>query len=149
MIWNETKECMSRDEMTNLQSARLVKLVDYVYHNVEFYRKKMQAVGLMPGDIKNIEDITKLPFTTKDDLRDNYPFGLFAVPNSEIVRIHASPKYMRFASWFFLICSAIGIVVSVPNYIRYFPNGFSPLVSCVMGVWLGILADVAKHTEGK
>ncbi|MBQ2308072.1 MAG: phenylacetate--CoA ligase, partial [Clostridia bacterium] len=90
MIWNETKECMSRDQMTNLQSARLVKLVDYVYHNVEFYRKKMQAVGLMPGDIKSIEDITKLPFTTKDDLRDNYPFGLFAVPNSQIVRIHAS-----------------------------------------------------------
>ena len=90
MIWNETKECMSRDEIYSLQSARLKKLVDYVYHNVEFYRKKMQAVDLMPGDIKNIEDITKLPFTTKDDLRDNYPFGLFAVPNSEIVRIHAS-----------------------------------------------------------
>ena len=90
MIWNETKECMSRDEMTALQSKRLVKLVDYVYHNVEFYRKKMQAVDLMPGDIKGIEDITKLPFTTKDDLRDSYPFGLFAVPNSEIVRIHAS-----------------------------------------------------------
>ena len=90
MIWNETKECMSRDEMHNLQSARLVKLVDYVYHNVDFYRKKMQSAGLMPGDIKSIEDITKLPFTTKDDLRDNYPFGLFAVPNSQIVRIHAS-----------------------------------------------------------
>lgn len=81
---------MSRDQMTSLQSKRLVKLVDYVYHNVEFYRKKMQAIDLMPGDIKSIEDITKLPFTTKDDLRDNYPFGLFAVPNSEIVRIHAS-----------------------------------------------------------
>ena len=90
MIWNETKECMSRDEMQVVQSARLVKLVDYVYHNVEFYRKKMQKIGLLPGDIKSIEDITKLPFTTKDDLRDNYPFGLFAVPNSEIVRIHAS-----------------------------------------------------------
>ena len=90
MIWNETKECMSRDEMTSLQSKRLVKLVDYVYHNVEYYRKKMQAVGLLPADIKGLEDITKLPFTTKDDLRDNYPFGLFAVPNSEIVRIHAS-----------------------------------------------------------
>lgn len=90
MIWNETKECMSRDEMTNLQSARLRKLVDYVYHNVEFYRKKMQAIGLMPGDIRGIEDIEKLPFTTKDDLRDTYPFGLFAVPQSEIVRIHAS-----------------------------------------------------------
>ncbi len=90
MIWNETKECMGREEMTALQSKRLCKLVDYVYHNVEFYRKKMQAIGLLPSDIKGIEDITKLPFTTKDDLRDNYPFGLFAVPNSQIVRIHAS-----------------------------------------------------------
>lgn len=90
MIWNETKECMSRDEMSALQSARLVKTVKHVYHNVEFYRKKMQAVGLEPGDIKGIEDISKLPYTTKADLRDNYPFGLFAVPQSEIVRVHAS-----------------------------------------------------------
>ena len=90
MIWNKTKECMSRDELSSLQSARLVKLVDYVYHNVEFYRKKMQEKGLLPHDIKSIEDINKLPFTTKDDLRDNYPFGLFAVPQSEIVRVHAS-----------------------------------------------------------
>ncbi|MCI8527833.1 MAG: phenylacetate--CoA ligase [Lachnospiraceae bacterium] len=90
MIWNETKECMSRDEMNHLQGTRLVKLVDRVYHNVEYYRKKMQAVGLEPGDIRGLEDLTKLPFTTKDDLRDTYPFGLFAVPNSQIVRIHAS-----------------------------------------------------------
>ena len=90
MIWNETKECMSRDEMTNLQSARLVKLVDRVYHSVEYYRKKMQALGLEPGDIRGIEDLDKLPFTTKDDLRDTYPFGMFAVPNSQITRIHAS-----------------------------------------------------------
>ena len=90
MIWNEAKECMSRDELRNLQSARLVKLVDRVYHNVEFYRKKMQELGIEPGDIKGIEDITKLPFTTKEDLRDNYPFGLFAVPQSQIVRVHAS-----------------------------------------------------------
>ena len=90
MIWNETKECMSRDEMTALQSARLVKQVNHVYHNVEFYRKKMQEAGLEPGDIKGLEDIEKLPFTTKADLRDNYPFGLFAVPKSEIVRVHAS-----------------------------------------------------------
>lgn len=90
MIWNETKECMSRDEMTALQNARLVKLVDYVYHNVEFYRKKMQRFGLLPGDIKGTEDLKYLPFTTKDDLRDNYPFGLFAVPKSQIVRVHAS-----------------------------------------------------------
>ncbi len=90
MIWNETKECMSRDEMNNLQGTRLVKLVDRVYHNVEYYRKKMQAVGLEPGDIRGLEDLPKLPFTTKDDLRDTYPFGMFAVPNSQIVRIHAS-----------------------------------------------------------
>lgn len=90
MIWNETKECMSRDEMTCLQSARLVKLVDRVYHSVEFYRKKMQAAGLEPGDIRGIEDLQKLPFTTKDDLRSTYPFGLFAVPLSQITRIHAS-----------------------------------------------------------
>lgn len=90
MIWNETKECMSRDEMQSLQGARLVKLVDRVYHNVEYYRKKMQAIGLEPGDIRGLEDLTKLPFTTKDDLRDTYPFGMFAVPNSQIVRIHAS-----------------------------------------------------------
>lgn len=90
MIWNETKECMSRDEMNHLQSTRLVKLVDRVYHNVEFYRKKMQEVGLEPGDIRGIEDVNKLPYTTKDDLRENYPFGLFAVPMTEIVRVHAS-----------------------------------------------------------
>ena len=90
MIWNEAKECMSRDEMRALQSARLKKVVDRVYHNVEYYRKKMQAVGIEPGDIKGVEDISKLPYTTKDDLRDTYPFGLFAAPQSEIVRIHAS-----------------------------------------------------------
>ncbi|MBO4266180.1 MAG: phenylacetate--CoA ligase [Lachnospiraceae bacterium] len=90
MIWNETKECMSRDEKMTLQSARLVKQVDRVYHNVEYYRKKMQQVGLEPGDIKGIEDLPKLPYTTKDDLRDNYPFGLFAVPREQIVRVHAS-----------------------------------------------------------
>lgn len=90
MIWNATKECMSRDEMYNLQSARLVKMVSRVYHNVEFYRKKMQQMGIEPGDIKGMEDLHKLPYTTKNDLRDNYPFGLFAVPQSEIVRVHAS-----------------------------------------------------------
>lgn len=90
MIWNETKECMSRDEMQTLQSKRLVKTVDRVYHNVEYYRKKMQEIGIEPGDIKGIEDISKLPYTTKTDLRDTYPFGLFASPQSEIVRIHAS-----------------------------------------------------------
>ena len=78
MIWNETKECISRDELAELQSKRLVKVVNRVYHNVEYYRKKMQEAGIEPGDIRGIEDITKLPYTTKNDLRDTYPFGLFA-----------------------------------------------------------------------
>jgi phenylacetate-CoA ligase len=81
---------MSRDERTAEQSQRLKETVNRVYHNVAFYRKKMQELGLEPGDIKGIEDIHKLPFTTKNDLRENYPFGLFAVPKSEIVRVHAS-----------------------------------------------------------
>jgi len=90
VIWNEAKECMSRDELAALQSKRLVKVVNRVYHNVEYYRKRMQEAGIEPGDIRGIEDLPKLPYTTKDDLRDTYPFGLFAAPQSEIVRIHAS-----------------------------------------------------------
>lgn len=90
MIWNEHYECMSREKMREVQSQRLCDTVDRVYHNVPFYRKKMQELGLEPGDIKGIDDITKLPFTTKQDLRDNYPFGLFAIPKSEVVRVHAS-----------------------------------------------------------
>lgn len=89
-VWNPTKECMSRDERAALQGRRLHKVVDYVYHNTAFYRHKMQELGLEPDDINTVEDITKLPFTTKQDLRDNYPFGLQAAPKSEIVRVHAS-----------------------------------------------------------
>ncbi len=90
MIWNEKIECASRDEMKALQSERLIDTVQRIYHNIPSYRKKMQEVGLVPGDIKSIDDLSKLPFTTKQDLRDNYPFGMFTVPMSEIVRVHAS-----------------------------------------------------------
>lgn len=83
-------ECMSRDEMSTLQSERLVRQVKNVYENVEFYRKKMDVLGLEPGDIKGIEDIGKLPFTTKEDLRDHYPFGLLAVPQEKIVRVQGT-----------------------------------------------------------
>lgn len=81
---------MSRDEMSALQGKRLHKVVSYVYHNVPFYRAKMQAMDVTPDDIRTIEDIVKLPYTTKQDIRDNYPFGLQAAPQSEIIRIHAS-----------------------------------------------------------
>lgn len=90
MIWNESIECASRGELERLQSERLVETVSRVYHAVPAYRHKMQEAGLVPGDIRGIEDLHKLPFTTKGDLRDNYPFGMFTVPMSEIVRVHAS-----------------------------------------------------------
>lgn len=90
MIWDEKHECMSRDEMIEIQSRNLREAVDRVYHNVPFYRNKMHELGLEPGDIRGVEDLHKLPFTTKQDLRDNYPYGLFAVPMSQVVRLHAS-----------------------------------------------------------
>ncbi len=90
MIWNEKIECATRGEMRLLQGERLRETVQRIYHNVPSYRKKMQAVGLTPADILSVDDLAKLPFTTKIDLRDNYPFGLFTVPMSEIVRLHAS-----------------------------------------------------------
>lgn len=90
MIWNEKIECASRSEMEAIQSERLIQTVKRIYHNNEGYRKKMQEKGLVPGDIKSVADLSKLPFTNKSDLRDGYPFGLFTVPMSEIVRVHAS-----------------------------------------------------------
>ena len=93
--WKETIrdpkiECMGRDEMNALQSERLIRQVKNVYEHVEFYRKKMDSLGIEPGDIKGIEDIHKLPFTTKEDLRDNYPFGLLAVPKEKIARVQGT-----------------------------------------------------------
>ncbi|HHW70737.1 MAG TPA: phenylacetate--CoA ligase, partial [Clostridiales bacterium] len=90
MYWNKSIECMDREELRELQSQRLIDTVRRVYHNVPYYRSLMQQKGLVPEDIRGIEDLSLLPFTTKQDLRDNYPYGLFAVPLSEIVRIHAS-----------------------------------------------------------
>jgi len=90
MIWNEKIECASRDEMTAIQSERLTQTVRRIYHNIPSYRAKMQEKGLVPGDIRSVEDLSKLPFTNKVDLRDNYPFDMFTVPMSEIVRVHAS-----------------------------------------------------------
>lgn len=90
MIWNEHFESMDREELRKIQGERLKEMVDRIYYNVPFYRKKLQEIGMEPGDIKGIDDLKHLPFTTKQDLRDNYPFGLFAVPLSEIVRVHAS-----------------------------------------------------------
>jgi len=81
---------MNRQEMRDLQSERLKQLVNHVYTNVAFYRRRMDEMGVKPEDIETIDDIVKLPFTYKTDLRDHYPFGLFAVPMKDIVRVHAS-----------------------------------------------------------
>ena len=83
-------ETASRDCLHAVQGARLAKMAENCYANVPFYKRKFDELGLAPGDIQSIDDIGKLPFTTKQDLRDNYPYGLFAVPRERLVRIHAS-----------------------------------------------------------
>ena len=90
VIWDPKIETLSRDELHEIQSRELRSVTKRVYDNVPFYRKKMDALGVKPEDIREAEDIEKLPFTEKNDLRDNYPFGLFAVPREQIVRVHAS-----------------------------------------------------------
>ena len=89
MIWSK-EETLSRAEMESLQLSRLQETVARVYEKVPYYRQKMQEKGITPQDIKTLADLQKLPFTTKQDMRDTYPFGLFAVPQNELVRIHAS-----------------------------------------------------------
>ena len=89
MIWSK-EETLSRAEMQNLQLARLQETVRRVYEKVPYYRAKMDAAGVKPQDIRSLDDLAKLPFTTKQDMRDSYPFGLFAVPKDKLVRIHAS-----------------------------------------------------------
>ncbi len=88
--WQPKYETMNREELASLQSKRLKKTTVSVFNNVPFYNQKIKELGIKPVDIKSIEDISKLPTTKKTDLRDNYPFDLFAVPKKDIVRIHAS-----------------------------------------------------------
>ena len=88
--WQPEAETASRDQITAWQSERLVSTVKRVYENVAPYRERMQQAGVTPDDVKGIDDIRKLPFTTKQDLRDFYPYGLFAVPMEKIARLHAS-----------------------------------------------------------
>ena len=90
MYWNERYECMPREELRQLQLERLKQTVERCYFNVPHYRKLMQEAGIEPEDIKSLEDLSRIPFTNKSDLRDNYPYGMFAVSLSEIVRIHSS-----------------------------------------------------------
>ena len=90
LIWDKLNECMPREERKILQAKRLRDLVTRCYNNVPFYKRKFQELGITPDDIKSLNDLSRLPFTVKTDLRDNYPFGLFAVPLEDVVRVHAS-----------------------------------------------------------
>ncbi|MDY0293955.1 MAG: phenylacetate--CoA ligase [Candidatus Methanomethylophilaceae archaeon] len=90
MYWNRKIECMPREELKELQFTRLKTLVDNLYSNNRFYHDKMKAAGVLPGDLTRMEDISKLPFMHKQDLRDNYPAGMFTVPATDMVRYHVS-----------------------------------------------------------
>jgi phenylacetate-CoA ligase len=90
MIFDMDMETLPREDLEKLQLKRLQSLVERVYHNVPFYRKKLDERGITPGGIRSLADLSRLPFTEKQDLRNNYPFGMFAVPKENVVRIHAS-----------------------------------------------------------
>lgn len=90
MMWNQKYEAMEKEELEKLQYLRLKDTLERVYHLVPHYRDKFKETGVEPGDIRSLGDLAKLPFTTKEDLRENYPFGLFTVSKDEIVRVHSS-----------------------------------------------------------
>jgi len=90
MIWKQDVECAAPADLKELQSGHLRKLVSYIYHNCAVYKQKLDAARISPDKIKSIDDIKRLPITTKEDMRDNYPFGLFCVPQSRINEIHVS-----------------------------------------------------------
>ena len=89
-IWDIEHECMPREELEQLQLERLQATINRAYKNVTCYRNKFREMGIVPEDIRSMADLAQLPFTTKEDLRLNYPYGMFAVPLREVVRIHAS-----------------------------------------------------------
>lgn len=89
MVWNNV-ECSSREELKMIQSSRLSETIERVYALTPFYKNKFNELNITPSDIKSIDDISKLPFTKKQDLRDHYPFGLFTVPMSQVLRVHSS-----------------------------------------------------------
>jgi phenylacetate-CoA ligase len=90
VYWNPAVEAMPREQLRALQAERLHASVRHAYDQAPFYRERFAAAGITPDDIRGLDDLPKLPFTTKSDLRDHYPFGLFAVPQEQVVRVHAS-----------------------------------------------------------
>ena len=90
MLYDVANETMPREELEALQLQRLKSMLEKVYYNVPFYHNKFQEMGVKPEDVRSLNDLKHLPFTEKQDLRANYPYGLFAVPRDNVVRIHAS-----------------------------------------------------------
>ena len=90
MYWQEELETLDREQLAGIQLKGLQKTVANCYENVPYYREKLSRLGIHPSDIKTLDDVRKLPFTKKSELRDNYPYGLFARPIKEMVRIHGS-----------------------------------------------------------
>ena len=89
-IWDPVHECMAREDLEQLQLERLQATINRVYKNVTFYRRKFHDLGIIPENVRSLGDLTRLPFTTRDDMQLNYPYGMFAVPLREVVRIHSS-----------------------------------------------------------
>ncbi|RPF49327.1 phenylacetate-CoA ligase [Thermodesulfitimonas autotrophica] len=134
-MWNPAVETMPREQLRELQLQRLKETVRRAYEKVPFYREKFKAIGLEPGDIKSLDDLARLPFTFKDDLRNNYPFGLFAAPLKEIVRIHASSGttgkptvvgYTRedIATWAEVVARTLGSVNTTPDDVVQVAYGY-------------------------
>ncbi|SFF99970.1 phenylacetate-CoA ligase [Desulfotomaculum arcticum] len=134
MYWQKEYETMPREQLEDLQIERLKQTAQRVYDNVPFYRNSFDNLGLIPGDIKSLDDLQKLPFTTKQDLRDNYPFGLFAVPMDEVVRIHAS--------------SGTTGKPTVVGYTRDDITNWSDLMARALVITGGTTCDVVQNAYG-
>lgn len=134
MIWDKEMETIKREELQKIQLERLQQTVARVYAKVPFYRQAFDKAGVRPEDIKALEDVRRLPFTTKDNLRDNYPFGMFAVPKQELVRIHAS--------------SGTTGKPTVVGYTRNDLEVWSDLVARIVALAGGTAEDVAQVAFG-
>ncbi|MEW6771156.1 MAG: phenylacetate--CoA ligase [Bacillota bacterium] len=134
-MWNPEVERMPREKLRELQLQRLKETVHRAYTRVPYYRAKFQEAGLEPGDIKSLDDLVRLPFTLKEDLRNNYPFGLFAVPLREIVRVHASsgttgkPTVVGYTrrdidTWSEVMARTLGMVNTTPDDVVQVAYGY-------------------------
>ncbi len=135
IIWNRDMECADRGYIKELQTARLKETVKRCYERVPFYTRKFDEIGLKPEHIKTLDDIKEIPFTTADDLKDNYPFGLFAVDKKEVVRIHGSsgttgkPKIEGYtkndlANWTEIVTRVICMAGGTPDDIAQIAFGY-------------------------